>query len=333
MTEPANDTPLMIDMLGGALGILTPPASSPLDYGLKLIEGGLSASNLTMALYARDIKPVLNEFFDYQNLFAEAPHRLLHVRTTDDILEARASGRLGVIQGVQGLHFIEDHTSFIQILATLGLRVAALTYNEATQFGAGCLDPIDNGLTLMGRRAVRELNRCGILVDVSHAGERTSLEIAALSDKPVAATHSNARALIDSGRNLTDAQIIAFAETGGVIGISPYSPFCGTDARPTLDDVLRHFRYVADLVGVEHVAIGTDFFPHSKIKWENGTRRMYPEMVGPYVFETLYAEGLAGHADLPNLPAALERGGFSAAEVEAICGGNALRVLKAAWGA
>lgn len=328
-----TSTPLMIDMLGGAVGLLTPPASDPLAYGRKLVDGGLSAVNLTMALYARDIKPVLVEFFDYQNLFADAPHALLHVKTTEDILEARRSGRLGVIQGAQGLHFIEDQTPYIQILATLGLRIAALTYNEYTQFGAGCLDPIDNGLTLMGRRAVRELNRCGILIDVSHAGERTSLEIAEMSEKPVAATHSNVKAIIPSGRNLTDAQIKAFAATGGVIGISPYSPFCGTDARPTLDDVLKHFRYVADLVGPEHVAIGTDFFPHSKIKWENGTRRMYPEMVGPYVFETLYAEGLADHRDLPHLPAALEKAGFSAAEVEGICGTNALRVLKAAWGA
>ncbi len=325
--------PMMIDLLGGAVGLLTPPADDPLAYGGKLLDGGLSAVNLTMALYARDIKPVLVEFFDYQNLFAEAPHMLLHVKTTEDILEARRSGRLGIIQGVQGLHFIEDQTPYIQILASLGLRVAALTYNESTQFGAGCLEPVDDGLTLLGRRAVRELNRCGILIDVSHAGERTSLEIAEMSEKPVAATHSNAKALVPSGRNLTDRQIKAFAAGGGVIGISPYSPFCGTEVRPTLDDVLKHFRYVADLVGPEHVAIGTDFFPHSKIKWENGTRRMYPEMVGPYVFETLYAEGLAGHADLPHLPQALEKAGFSGPEVEGICGGNAMRVLKAAWGA
>jgi len=331
MTNPT--TPLMIDMLGGAVGLLTPPPSDPLAYGKKLVDGGLSAANLTMGLYARDIKPVLVEFFDHQNLFADAPHALLHVRTTDDIHEARRSGRLGIIQGVQGLHFIEEETAYIQILATLGLRVAALTYNESTQFGAGCLEPTDNGLTLLGRRAVRELNRCGILVDVSHAGERTSLEIAEMSEKPVAATHSNAKALTPSGRNLTDEQIKAFAATGGIIGISPYSPFCATVMRPTLDDVLQHFRYVADLVGPEHVAIGTDFFPHSKIKWENGTRRMYPEMVGPYVFETLYAEGLTDHRDLPNLPAALETTGFSKAEVEGICAGNALRVLKAAWGA
>lgn len=328
-----DKTPLMIDMLGGAVGLLTPPPTTPLDYGRKLIDGGLSAVNMTMALYARDIKPVLVEFFDWQNLFADAGETLLHVRTTEDILTARAEGKLGIIQGVQGLHFIEEQTPYIQILSTLGLRVAALTYNEATQFGAGCMDPVDNGLTLLGVRAVRELNRCGVLIDVSHAGERTSLEIAERSEKPVAATHSNARAITDSPRNLSDAQIKAFAATGGVIGISPYSPFCSLDERPTLEDVLAHFKYVSDLVGPEHVAIGTDFFPHSKVKWENGTRRMYPEMVGPFLFETLYAEGLAGHADLPNLPAALESAGFSTSEVEGICGLNGLRVLKAAWGA
>lgn len=325
----------IVDLLGGTIGSLTPPASRPMEYGRKLSAAGISAVSLTMALYARDIRPVLKEFFDYQNLFREASASVLQVLTTADIAEAAASGRVGVIQSVQGLHFIEEETAFIQILATLGLRIAALTYNEQTQFGAGCLELSDGGLTLLGRRTVQELNRCNVLIDVSHAGRRTCLDIIAASSKPVAATHSNAYTLTPSDRNITDEQIKAVAATGGVVGISPYSPFCVTAAggRPTLADVMRHVRYVADLVGAEHVAVGTDFFPHSKIKWENGTRRMYPEMAGAFVFETLYADGLATHDDLPALPGALKGAGFSDAEVSAICHGNAMRVLKAAWGA
>jgi len=330
---PSNQ--IIIDLLGGAVGSLTPPADRPMDYGRKLIDAGLSAVNLTMALYARDIRPVLKEFFDFQNLFADGHETLLQVLTTADIEKAASQGKLGVIQGVQGLHFIEDETAYIQVLSHLGLRVAALTYNEQTVFGAGCLELSDTGLTLLGRRVVQELNRCNILVDVSHAANRTCLDIIANSSKPVAATHSNAFALTPSDRNITDEQIKAIAAAGGVVGISPYSPFCVTaeGGRPTINDLMDHFRYVADLVGPQHVAVGTDFFPHSKIKWENGTRRMYPEMAGQFVFETLYTDGMAGHADLPKLPAALEQAGFSADEVTAICSGNALRVLSAAWGA
>lgn len=331
----ASTTFPVIDLLGGTIGSLTPPADRPMDYGKKLTAAGISAVSLTMALYARDIRPVLKEFFDYQNLFREAHATVTQVLTTADIERAVSENKLGVIQSVQGLHFIEDETAYIQILASLGLRVAALTYNEQTLFGAGCLELADTGLTLMGRRVVQELNRCNIMVDVSHAGRRTSLDIIANSSKPVAATHSNAYALTPSDRNITDEQIKAIAANGGVVGISPYSPFCVTDkgGRPTIADVMTHIRYVADLVGVEHVAIGTDFFPHSKIKWENGTRRMYPEMAGQFIFETLYAEGLATHSDMSGLPGAIRAAGFAETETAAICSGNALRVLKAAWGA
>jgi membrane dipeptidase len=325
----------VIDLLGGTIATLTPPASNPMDYGGKLAKAGVVATSLTMALYARDIRPVLKEFFDFQNVFREAAATVRHVRTAADVEASMADGKIGVIQSVQGLHFIEDETAYIQILATLGLRVAALTYNEQTQFGAGCMELTDGGLTLLGRRTIQEMNRCGILVDLSHAGRRTSLDIIANCTKPVAATHSNADGLTPSVRNITDEQIKAIASTGGVVGISPYSPFCVTakGGRPALADVIAHMRYVADLVGVAHVALGTDFFPHSKIKWENGTRRMYPEMAGKFVFETLYAEGFADYADLPAFPGALRDAGFAPVEIAAICHGNALRVMKANWGA
>ncbi|WP_431285919.1 dipeptidase [Humitalea sp. 24SJ18S-53] len=330
----SSSSPLLIDLLGGTIGTLTPPKDAPRDYGRKLTTAGVHAFTVTMGLYARDIRPILREFYDFDCVFEQVPDRVLQVRTADDILLARDTGRVGVIQGVQGLHFIEEETAFIPVLAKLGLRVAALTYNETTQFGAGCLEPRDDGLTLLGIRAVQELNRSKVLVDVSHAGCRTSLDIIANSSQPVVATHSNADAVTRSGRNLTDEQIRAIATSGGVIGISPYSPFIHKDgkARPDLEDVVDHMAYVARLVGAEHVAIGTDFFPHTKVKWENTTRRMYPGMVGPYLFEDLYAEGLADHPDMPALAPALARRGFSPAEVEGILGLNALRVLRAVWG-
>lgn len=327
-----QDIPV-IDMLGGALGTLTPPRNNPLAYGQKMTDAGVDAIAVTMGLYARDIRPILREFFDYDCLFQQAGHRLMAIRTVADLLEARRTKRLGVILGVQGLHFIEDDTVFIHVLARLGLRVAALTYNEETQFGGGCMERTDGGLTLLGQRAVQELNRCGVLVDVSHAGHRTSLEMIEVSDKPVAATHSNAWTVCNSPRNLKDDQIRAIAAGGGIVGISPYSPFCGQAGtpRPGVEDVLDHICYVAELVGTAHVGIGTDFFPHSKVRWENTTRRMYPEMVGRFVFETVYAEGLEGHHEFPAIPAGLTRRGLSAADIAAILGGNAMRVFAAAW--
>jgi membrane dipeptidase len=327
-----QSTPV-IDLLGGALGTLTPPRATPRDYARKLLDAGLTAAVFTTGLYARDIRPVLREYFDYHCLAEQVPERLLLVRTPEDILRARTENKFGMILGTQGLHYIEDETALITILAKLGLRVASLTYNEQTQFGAGCLEPTDHGLTLLGIRAVQELNRSRVLVDVSHAGHKTALDIIEASDKPVVATHSNAYAVTPSGRNLKDDLIRALAGCGGIVGLSPYSPFCDKPGkpRPDIEDFLDHIEYVAKLVGVRHVAIGTDFFPHSKVKWENSTGRMYPGMVRGHIFEDLYAEGLEDHHEFPAIASGLKRRGFAPADITAILGGNAIRVLEAVW--
>lgn len=329
----ANATPLVVDLLGGPITMAAAPKDAPADYGRKLSNCGVHAFVTTMALYARDMRPVLREFYDYDCLYRQVPDRILQVRTVADILSAHQSGRIGIIPGVQGMHFIEDETAFIPILAKLGLRVAALTYNESTQFGCGCLEPQDHGLTLLGIRAVQELNRSGIAIDVSHAGYRTSLDMITNSRRPVLATHSNAFAVTPNGRNLKDDQIRAIAASGGIIGISSYSPMCHNDnkPRPDIDDVITHMAYVASLVGPQHVGLGTDFFPHTKVKWENTTRRMYPGMVGRYVFEDVYAKDLAEHSDMPGLAPAMRRRGFSEADIAGILGRNVLRVFEAAW--
>lgn len=337
--EPSTQSPHtrravpVIDLLGGTIATLNPPRGKPRAYGQKLMDAGIDAIAVTMGLYARDIRPILREFFDWQCLFEQMPDRVVHVRTAADLSEASASGRIGVILGVQGMHFIEEDTVFIPILAKLGLRIAALAYNEQTQFGSGCMERTDGGLTLLGQRAVEELNRSNILVDVTHASYRTSMETIEISTKPVVATHSNAYRLTPSPRNLKDDQIHAIAAGGGVIGVSPYSPFCARPdkPRPDVEDFLDHVCAIAELVGPAHVGIGTDFFPHTKVKWENSTGRMYQQMTGRFKFEDLYAAGLEEHEQFPAIPAGLERRGFSAADVQAILGGNAMRLFSAVW--
>lgn len=330
---PSRRNVPVIDLLGGTIATLNPPRGKSTAYGQKLMDAGIDAIAVTMGLYARDIRPILREFFDWQCLFEQMPDRVLHVRTAADLTHAAATGRIGVILGVQGLHFIDEDTVFIPILAKLGLRVAALVYNEQTQFGAGCMERTDAGLTLLGQRAIEEMNRSSILVDVTHAGHRTSMDIIEISTKPVVATHSNAYRLTPSPRNLKDDQIKAIAESGGVIGVSPYSPFCAQPdkPRPDVEAFLDHVCVIAEMVGARHVGIGTDFFPHTKVKWENSTGRMYRGMTGRFKFEDLYAEGLEEHEQFPAVPAGLARRGFSPADIENILGGNAMRVFDAVW--
>ncbi len=323
----------VIDLLGGNLNSLIPPRSRPTDYGGVVLRGGVNCVHITLGIYARDIEHMLDEFFDAYNQFEQMGDKLLHVGRVADIHEARESGRLGVILGFQGLDIFRHNTKFLAIFHRLGLRIAELTYNESNMLGGGCLESSDDGLTLLGIRMVRELKRAGILLDLSHAGVKTSMDAIERYEGPVVFTHSNAYEVTANPRNLTDDQIKQAAATGGVIGLASYSPFCHVEGkdRLDLDDYFRHIEYVAELVGPEHVAIGSDMTPQSKLVWENATKRMYPDMVGPYILETEYVDGLETHADFPAIPDGLRRRGFSEDEILGILGGNFIRVCEQIW--
>ena len=216
---------LVIDALGGTIGSLTPTSDRPLDYGSKITSYGIDCVNLTLGLYSRDIKPLLTELFDFYCLFEQVPDKVVHIQKSEDIKLAKETKRLGIIMSVQGLEFIGDDTRLISIIHRLGIRMAQLTYNERNLLGCGCLERNDDGLTLLGQRVVQELNRFKIIIDLSHAGLRTSLELLEVTSHPAIASHSNAYSLTPNPRNLRDEQIKAIAKSGGLIGISPYSPF------------------------------------------------------------------------------------------------------------
>ncbi len=337
--QPTTEPPVLtdgpvVDLLGGNLNSVIPPSSDPAAYGAHIRRGGVNVIHVTLGIYARDVEHMLDEFFDAFNLFEQMGDKLMLIERTADLHEAHSSGKLGIILGFQGLDWMRHNTKFVPIFHRLGLRVAALTYNEVNQLGSGCLEPEDNGLTLLGIRILRELRRAGIVLDLSHAGVRTSMEAIEQYDGPVMFTHSNADALTPNPRNLSDDQIKATAATGGVIGLASYAPFCHREDKDHLDvdDYLRHVEYVAELVGSEHVAIGSDITPQSKVKWENATKRMYPDMVGRYVLETEYVEGLHTHAEFPVIPEGLRKRGFSEDDIRGILGGNAIRVCEQIWG-
>jgi membrane dipeptidase len=205
-------------------------------------------------------------------------------------------------------------------------------YNRNNSVAGGCHDDAQ-GLTPLGHRVLKAVNDAGMLMDCSHTGRQCSLEIMAASDQPVIFSHANPLALADHGRNITDEQIKACAATGGVVCICGVSKFLGND-EPTVDDVVRHVAYVADLVGVEHVGIGLDIsFHESEL---NDTppnfdpRYWWPSSAG-------YGQGLKQICYTPMetwslLPAALEKTGMSRAEADLVMGGNMRSVAAKVWG-
>src|SRR5262249_1778827 len=279
---------------------IPPPARGGKPYLDRALASGLTAMNVTMGIAGigmgvDNFRAMINTIHGYLSYFELEP-RLLQVLTVADIRRAKREGRLGIVFGCQGIAGkIEDDAGLLLILQRLGQRIVQLTYNERSSVGCGCLEANDSGLSQLGRICLREMNHLGLVVDLAHAGERTTRDAIEFSRAPVIVSHANVRELCDSPRNLADETIRALAAAGGVVGTTGYAPFCETmpGKRPGITDYVDHIAHVAELVGVDHVGIGSDFFDgESEIRFERFFRLRYPEIVRDYTLETVYAEGL-----------------------------------------
>ena len=198
--------------------------------------------------------------------------------------------------------------------------------------GAGCLEPRDAGLSAFGRDVVRELNACGVAVDLSHCGPRTTLEAIEASSKPVLFTHANARALVDNPRNKTDEALLALAAGGGVVGAVAFRSFLAPLTREaTLDDLLDQIEYLVELLGPDHVGLGTDF---TEGRPEGFLERAFGRNAPPGVTPDWPWVGPVGFRavdDFPNVTAGLLARGFDELTVRKILGENFLRVFEEVW--
>ena len=240
--------------------------------------------------------------------FAECPW-LAVVRTAAEAEAARAEGKLYAFLAIEGMEGLEGPEE-LDRLASLGLRLGMLTWNEENRFAAGAAQDPAKGLTDLGRRALRRMEDLGILIDVSHLNEGGFREVLRLARGPVIASHSNCRALCDVPRNLTDEQLRAIRDSGGVVGVNAYQNFVHQDPeRQTAETLALHAARMAEVMGVEHVACGFDFC----------------EFMGSPGNEA--ARGLedCGHAGA--FLDCLERLGMSPKERELVTRGNFLRIL------
>jgi membrane dipeptidase len=274
------------------------------------------------------------------DLIRRMPNELRLIESVDDFARAKQEGKLGVLLHFQTCSPFDQELRYVEIFYRLGVRAALLTYNIRNLVADGCTERTDAGLSSLGVRLVKEMNRVGMVVDGSHTGVRSSLDAIEVSDSPFIFSHSGARAVYDHPRNITDEQIRACARTGGVIGVLGLSYFVGKPANPKLEDLVRHAAYIAELVGVEHVGIGMDYFrgvtPYSTP--EEQQARFESRTVGglwreddipapPY----RYAPEIETPVGMRNLTAALMRHGFSYEETRGIIGENFLRVFRSVW--
>lgn len=263
----------------------------------------------------------------------------------EHILEAHRTGKVAWIASLEGAAMIENELDRIEILYGLGVRAMGITYSESNALGSGLREPRDGGLTCLGRRAVERMNQVGMLIDCAHCGDQTTLDVIEASKKPIVLSHIGARSLWNSNRLAPDEVLKACADKGGVIGVeaAPHTTLTRNRTTHTLDSVMEHFEYIADLVGIDHVAFGPDTLYGDHV----GLHDVYaaalsikeaqagPASQGPPnppFGKVPYVRGLENPTEgSKNLVRWLVKKGYSDQDIAKVMGENILRVLREVW--
>ena len=223
----------------------------------QLREGGVDALHVTIA-YHENLRETILNIERWNRWFEQYPTLLMHGRSGNDVRLARETNRTAIFFGFQNPSPIEDDIGLVEIVHTLGARFMQLTYNNQSLLATGCYEAVDSGITRMGRQVIKEMNRVGLVIDMSHSAERSTLEAIDLSARPIAITHANPHAWALALRNKSDTVIKALAARGGMFGFSLYPHHLKDKSACTLQNFCEMVARTADKVGVEHLGIGSD---------------------------------------------------------------------------
>ncbi len=260
-----------------------------------------------------------------------------HVTSAEDILRAREEGAIAFYGNCQPVSPIPRSLQAVDRAYGRGLRSLMLTYNRMDFVGVGCAERVDGGLSYFGAELVKHCNDLGIIVDTSHCGRMTTLDACSLSKVPVTSNHSCAQSVTPVARAKSDDELRAIADTGGVIGVVAVPFFIAGEAQPSVEAMLDHVDYIAELVGWEHVALGTDYPLQAPIEIAvsltgaalNADLGFRPE---DKLDPTLQTLGFEDYRDLPNITRGLVKRGYTDEQIGGILGANALRVFAAVCG-
>ncbi|MGQ0648391.1 MAG: dipeptidase [Gemmatimonadaceae bacterium] len=330
---------IVVDMLGlFSLGpdnttwMRNPDAFTVAD-AQRFRDSGITALHPATGTGGPDVYNSTLRFLSMINGFVAARDEFVRVDSADDFARAKTSGRIGVILGVQNSEHFRTLPDVEQFHA-LGQRVSQLTYNTRNMLGNGSTERRDEGLSDYGVAVVQKMNDVGMAVDVSHCGDKTSLDAFEVSTRPVLITHSNARALNPGHpRCKPDDVIRACGKSGGVMGITGVRNFVKGSEPTTIEDLLNHFDYVAKMIGVEQVGIGSDIdlFGYDAMPPED-YRRLKAAYKGSYAFrEKIDIEKVDHPKRMYDLTEGLIRRGYTDPQISGVLGGNFVRVLGRIW--
>jgi membrane dipeptidase len=312
-----------------------------------MTAGGVTAVNWTIAapgldFAVNDLVGVVKAISTIRYEIATGIYKARIVESVKDLDSCKRDGTPGLILGFQDTLALEDRLDLAGLYHAIGVRIIQLTYQRRNLIGDGCGEAVDAGLSTFGRELIAELNRLGILIDLSHVGPRTTEEAIAASIAPCSFTHANAHAVYAHIRNKSDDAIRQLAERGGVIGIDAISRFLSADGHTSgtsIVDLVDHIDHIVELVGIDHIGLGLDISEGMTL--EDVKRRgdwvtaHLPEVSGSgsLNYATYYPSDLRSMAQTQSITEALLRGGYGDDDVRKILGGNFYRLFGAVWGA
>lgn len=265
-------------------------------------------------------------------LLDNRPELFVKVVKAGDIERAKKAEKVGIIYNLQDLGFIGTEIDLLEHFYYMGIRVMQLTYNSKNTIGTGCTARRDRGLTEFGRQVVEKINALKAVVDVSHCGAQTSMDAAIHSSEPIVASHTLADSVFKHDRAKSDDLLQTIADKGGYIGVLTVPGFLTTNMKTTIDDWLDHIDYIINLVGIDHVGIGTDYYGYSL---PDNLAKKIDELIGILGFRqehratfTDKMQDFENYEKFPNLIKGLISRGYSDREIGKIAGGNFVRVFK-----
>lgn len=261
----------------------------------------------------------------------ESPDNFQVVTDARSLEDARRNGRIGLLLGMEGAEPIELDLGLLRCFYKLGVRLIQPNWHQRNLIADGGLETSNAGFSNFGREAVKEMERLGMIMDISHLGENAFWELFELTERPIIASHANAKTIHDHPRNLTDDQIESIAKRGGIIGSVFISRFTGTPDS-AIDELMKHVNHVEKLVGVDHMGIGPDWIDYAKDLLYVGSYDVLPPGFLPkredFMIRNNYVRDLETVRQLPNLTKALVAHGYSEGDIRKILGENFVRFFK-----
>ncbi len=296
--------------------------------------GGLCAVHVTIA-YHENCHETLINIGAWNRLFQQHADLIMPVRTAADIELAYTENKIGIIFGFQNCSPIENNVDLVEIFHQLGVRIMQLTYNKQSLLGAGCYENTDSGISSFGKVVIEEMNRVGMVIDMSHSGETSTLQAIEISQRPICISHANPNFFAPVKRNKSRRVLSALAESGGLLGFSLYPLHLKNGPNCTLEQFCNMVADTVELMGIEYVGMGSDLClnqPSSVLEWmRNG--RWFKQIHNDETASSnaAWPDSLTwfnNSSDFPNIASGLQKKGFNDQEVEKIMGRNWLRFFE-----